>query len=769
MERAKLMETLLAELSANKQAVQALQSERNTIARTLQRLRFGRGKESWTSEKKQELAAQLDWMNRLLQTLTMEQERAEKRLRFRLLGLRDQLENAPSAETSAVQCRQEMERVPAVYVLKQVSRSTWKRFQRLAKHGVHVLNTEGCFAFLVKGTRRIYRKLANWFSRLLHAALSTKAPLPYIFRRADEALEPAYTEWIERNEPSAAELTQQRQTDFPRCPRISVVVPCYNTPLPLLLAMIESVRSQTYSHWELCIADGGSDNEAAKKMLEFYAQNDPRNKERLLPENLGIAGNTNAAIKLATGDYLTLLDHDDALPPFALFEVVKTINCHPSANFIYSDEDKLTETGRQRYYPHFKPAWSPDMLRSLNYICHLTVLSRPLFQKVGGFRLGFDGSQDYDLILRATEQANAIVHIPKVLYHWRSHSKSAASSTDAKPYAHESARKALTEHLARCRIDGYVQRHGKIECYRIIHRLPRRPLVSIVIPSRDQQAVLRRCIESIGCSTYTNYEIIIVENNSQDPRTFAYYAELEKRPEVRVIPWNQPFNYAAATNFGVRHAQGEMLLLLNNDMEIINRDWMEALLEYALRPDVGAVGAKLYYPNGTIQHGGVVLGLLGLAGHAGVRLVSHHPGYMRRLVMAHNLSAVTAACLMTPRDIYNEVGGLDERFILAFNDVDFCLKLRHQGYLIVWTPYAELYHFESLTRGLDDTPEKKKRFQSEVGLFAEKWRDLLKAGDPFYSPNLTLERHNWAICSTETSPQDSRLVSRKHDRTYQAA
>lgn len=754
MDRTKAMDALREELTANEQAVRAVQAEVKALARQLRKARGNDYSQAFRSE----LTERLQGAMSLLQKLAQENRQLKPVLRR---CLAEWQECVPHHEEIT-------EASPGSPLRLRFS----ERALRLGTRALEVLAADGVRMFFVKTIRRVYRKFAAQASHLstkVRRIFTIPATTPYIFRRPMDALEPEYRLWMEQNEPSAAEWMEQRQTVFSLKPRISVVMPTYNTPVPFLLAAMESVRAQTYPHWELCIADGGSATELTKTMLRYYADKDSRIKVVFLAENRGIAGNSNAALELATGDYLALLDHDDILAPYALFEIVQAMNRYPEADLLYSDEDKITTCGRHRFSPHFKSAWAPDTLRSVNYICHLTVLRRTLLKKVGGFRAGFEGSQDYDLILRATEQARQIVHIPKILYHWRSHPQSVAGNGDAKTYAFDAAKKALREHLSRSRVEGHVQRVAAMDCYRIVYRLPRRPRVSIIIPSKDHHEVLRRCVESIAHSTYTNYEIIIVENKSRDPRTFAYYAEIENRPETRIVPWNFPFNYAAATNFGVRHAQGDMLLLLNNDVEIINRDWLECLLEYAVRPDVGAVGAKLFYPNGSIQHGGVAVGLRGVAGHTGVLFENHSPGYMRRLGMVHNVSAVTGACLMTPRSVFHEVGGLDERLIVNFNDIDYCLKLRSRDYLIVWTPFAQLYHFESLSRGLEDTPEKQARFHSEVCLFKEKWQEVLREGDPYYSPNLTHDSNDWAIRTKGVGPHDPRIVKLKHHREAQAA
>jgi GT2 family glycosyltransferase len=554
-----------------------------------------------------------------------------------------------------------------------------------------------------------------------------------------------YARWIRCNEPTTSALRRQRYRSFAWRPSISIVVPTLNTPIPFLNAMLESVLRQTYHQWELCVADASPPGHEVRKRLKAQARKDSRIKLRFLSQNQGIAGNTNEALALASGDYVALLDHDDTLAPFALYEVAAALNRHPNADILYSDEDKIDATGKCRQDPHFKPDWSPDTLRSHNYMCHLAVFRRELITRLGGLGLGCDGSQDYDLVLRATEQARQIVHIPKILYHWRIHPNSAAASPAAKAYALESARKALAGHLARCRETAAVSDGAFPGVYQVRYSLGRKYLVSLIIPTNDHAEVLRRCLLSLRRSTYSPYEIILVENGSVQPATFIYYERMRTQPNLRIMTWEGPFNYAAVNNAAAKEARGEVLLFLNNDVEVINRDWLERLLEHAQRSEIGAVGAKLYYPDETVQHGGVVLGLGGSAGHAHHGRGRSDPGYFGRLGIIQNYAGVTGACFMTRRTVFEEVGGFDERFELAYNDVDLCLTMRDRGYRIVWTPYAELYHHESTTRGHEDTPLKQARLKKETDIFQSKWRHLLAAGDPYYSPNLTLRHPSFEI------------------------
>ena len=543
------------------------------------------------------------------------------------------------------------------------------------------------------------------------------------------------------------ELEAQRTEVFPRSIKFSVVVPLYNTPEKFLHEMIRSVIVQTYADWELCMADGSDEAHGnVERICRQYMRKDLRIKYQRLEENLGISGNTNACLEMATGDYIGLFDHDDLLHPAALHEVMRAI-CEQDADFIYTDENTFHEKPEDAFCPHFKPDYAPDTLRSYNYICHFTVFSRELLDEVGNFRREFDGSQDYDMVLRLTEKASKIVHIPEILYFWRAHSGSTAGDISAKPYTMDAARRALGEHLDRVGLVGEVEDSSIPSTYRIKYTISGCPKVSIVIPNMDHADTLRTCISSIlEKTTYENFEIVIIENNSRKEETFAYYDELKTDPRIQIVTWEGKFNYSAINNFGVREAAtGEYILLLNNDIEVITPDWLQEMLMFAQRSDVGAVGAMLYYPDDTIQHAGVILGIGGVAGHAHKNFPRGDFGYMSRATIAQDLSVVTAACVMLPRTVWDEVGGLDETFEVAFNDVDLCMRIRKAGYLIVWTPYAELYHYESKSRGAEDTPEKKKRFEGEVRRFQARWKSELAAGDPYYNPNLTLVREDFSV------------------------
>jgi len=570
-----------------------------------------------------------------------------------------------------------------------------------------------------------------------------------------EAIRGPYDLWILQNEPSEAQLAQVREecARLSYRPKISIVTPVWNTDERWLRRAIESVLEQAYDNWELCIADGGSTKESVERVLKEYAGKDTRIKVKTLDENKGISGNSNEALSLATGDFIGLLDHDDELAPFALYEVVKHLNEKEHVNFIYSDEDKIDEKGR-RSNPFFKPDWSPDLFLSHNYICHFSVIRREIVQRIGGFREGYDGSQDYDLFLRVTEILGdeEIAHIPKILYHWRMIQGSAADSVEAKPYAIVAAKKALADALYRRGIKASVADGPFPSSYRIWYEVMGSPKVSIIIPTKDKVGILQTCVTSILDKTdYENFEIVIVDNQSREPETHDYYQQIRHNPRVRILEYNNPFNFSAINNFAVAQTDSEYLVLLNNDTEIITGEWLTAMLEHAQREEVGAVGAKLLYHNNTIQHAGVVLGITGSPGEKGVAGHSHKHlsdralGYFLRPHIIGNVSAVTAACMMVRRDVYEGVGGLEEDLVVAFNDVDFCLKIRDKGYLIVYTPYAKLYHYESLSRGYEDNPEKQARFASEVKHIRKGWGDVIDKGDPYYNPNLTLNKEDFSI------------------------
>ena len=562
------------------------------------------------------------------------------------------------------------------------------------------------------------------------------------------------------------ELDAQRKYRFSREIKFSIVVPLYNTPENYLREMIQSVINQTYANWELCMADGSDENHKnVKRICLNYASEDKRIHYQKLTENLGISGNTNACIEMATGDYIGLFDHDDILHPAALHEVMHAI-CEKNADFIYTDENTFHLTPEDASTPHFKPDFAIDNLRANNYICHFTVFKRALLEKVGMFDSAYDGSQDYDMVLRLTEKAERIAHIPEILYYWRAHPDSVASNVGAKPYAIEAAKRAISSHLKRVGLSGEVQCVNESGFYRIHYEIHGNPRISILIPNYEHYGDLKLCLDSIfKKTTYSNYEIVIVENNSTSKKIFSYYKKLqEEHTNLRVLTWKSrageaSFNYSAINNFGAMHCTGEYFVLLNNDTTIINGDWLQEMLMFAQRKDVGAVGAKLYYSDGTIQHAGIGIGLLTLAGHYFRGFGGSHPGYMGRMLYAQDVTAVTAACMMIPRDVWVKMNGFDEKFAVAFNDVDLCMRIRKAGYLIIWTPFAELYHFESKSRGADDTAQKRKRFESEIARFHYLWQEELDAGDPYYNPNFSLSKEDFSI-NTSVRRYKARLFDR---------
>ena len=554
-----------------------------------------------------------------------------------------------------------------------------------------------------------------------------------------------YKEWYENHKVSQEELEKQKKKVFVYAPKISILVPVYNTPQVFLKQMLQSVRKQTYANWELCIANANPDNEEVKQILEICTKKDDRIKVVNVPENEGIAQNTNRALDIATGEFIGLLDHDDLLEENALYEIVSCLNKKKETDVLYTDEDKVTTDLDEYFSPNFKPDFNLDMLRANNYICHFFVAKKELIEKVGGFRAEYNGAQDYDLILRCTEQAQNVAHIAKILYHWRVHKESTADNPLSKMYAYEAGKKAIEGHLARCHTDGEVLQTDNLGFYRVKYPVKGKPLVSILIPNKDQVDTLDKCLRSIEERTdYDNYEIIIIENNSTEQKTFDYYNQI-CNDKIRVVYWKKEFNYSAINNFGVDQAKGEYLLLLNNDMEVISRDWMSELLGHCQRPEVGAVGARLYYPDDTVQHAGIIIGLGGDAGRVFVGMKRGYTGYMHRAAIQQDLSAVTAACMMIKRSVFEEAGRLEEQLKVAFNDVDLCLKIRKNGYLIVYDPYVELYHYESKTRGAEDTKEKVRRFQSEIEYMRCHWIDILKNGDPAYNPNLTLKKWDYSL------------------------
>ena len=568
--------------------------------------------------------------------------------------------------------------------------------------------------------------------------------------------------------PNEEQARLERETKFDYMPQISILVPLYNTDQTMLKEMIDSVLYQTYQNWQLCLADG-SDKEHAyvEEVCKAYIEKEgekARIKYARLERNEGISGNTNQCLKLATGEYIGLFDHDDVLHPSVLFEYVKAINAE-GADYLYCDETTFKSGNIDHMLTmHFKPDYAPDNLRANNYICHFSVFKRSLLDGTELFRSEFDGSQDHDMILRLTDRAKKVVHIPKLMYYWRCHPQSVASNIGAKTYAIDAARNAVADHL---RSHGYenfkiTSTRAFETIFKIRYEIKGNPKISIVIANKDHAVDLKRCISSIyEKSTYDNWEIIVVENNSVEEDIWAYYKKLtgadvkeakeavSKDGKVRIVTYetNGSFNYSAVNNYGASKASGEYILLLNNDTEVITVNWLEELLMYAQREDVGAVGGKLYYPDKTIQHAGVVLALGAhrTAGHSHYKQPKANLGYMGRLCYAQNVSAVTGACLLVKKSLFDEVGGLEESFAISLNDVDFCLKLRKAGYLNVFTPFAECFHYESISRGLDDAGEKLARYNKESEAFRAKWKEVLEAGDPYYNPNFSLDRSDFSL------------------------
>lgn len=521
--------------------------------------------------------------------------------------------------------------------------------------------------------------------------------------------------------------------------KLSILAPLYNTPEKYLRQMIRSVQGQTCGSWELCLADA-SDNPEVGRAVEGFAKADRRIRYRKLERNLGISGNTNAALEMATGEVIALLDHDDVLHPSAVHAVLRAVS--QGADFAYTDEITFDSESGELTIRNYKPDFDPFYLLGANYICHFSAFRRELLDRAGGgFRAEYDGSQDHDLILRLTERAKKVVHVKEALYFWRAHGGSVARAAAVKPYAIDAGHRAVAAALARRGLSGSVESTRQSPTmYRIRCDLPEKGMVSVVIPTRDHADDLRRCIESVFRRTaYPRYEIVIVDNGTEEPSAVRYLDELRGDARIRIVRSDAPFNFSRLVNLGAARAAGEYVLLLNNDTQVIAPEWMDEMVSFARLPEVGAVGAKLYYPDGTIQHAGVVVGLGGIAGHAFLNCSREDPGTNGRMIVAHEYSAVTGACLMVRRKVFDQVGGFDPRLAVAFNDIDFCMRLRALGYHNVWTPFAELYHCESRSRGIDLDPDKAERFQSEIFFFHDRWRSALEAGDPFYHPKYSLD------------------------------
>ncbi|NET07053.1 MAG: glycosyltransferase [Symploca sp. SIO2B6] len=597
----------------------------------------------------------------------------------------------------------------------------------------------------VKGLRYSLSKLFKIFYQKSNTPTLPLEILPEIPHSDDVN----YQKWLLKNYPNKAELTKLVQTieSFSYKPVISLIVPVFNTPESFLRQAIDSVLNQVYPYWELCIADDSSTEPYIRSILEDYVSKDPRIKVVFRTENGHISSASNSAIEIATGEFIGLLDHDDLLTPDALYQVALLLNQHPEADMIYSDEDKVDEHNKLRD-PFFKPDWCPDSFLSRMYTCHLGIYRRSIVNLIGGFRVGYEGSQDYDLVLRFTEKTEKIFHIPKILYHWRMHANSTASSLDSKNYAVEAAKKALSEAIQRRGEPGIVTAAPDSTDYHIIrYDIKSHDLVSIIIPTKNLGNVLDNCLHSLFEKTiYENYEIILIDNGSTEPKAIEVISKwkTQEPDRFRCYYLDIPFNYSKLNNFAVKQAKGKYLLFLNNDTEVITADWINAMLEQAQRPLIGAVGALLLYPDNTIQHAGVIAGIGGVAGHSHKYFKASSQGYFSYIKTVNNFSAVTAACLMCRRNIYEEVGGFEEKLSVAFNDVDFCFKLVEKGYRNIYLPHVVLYHYESKSRGSDNSPSKLSRFIKEIEYMQNKWKAII-ANDPCYNPHLSRKIENYSI------------------------
>ena len=621
---------------------------------------------------------------------------------------------------------------------------------------------------------KMFRKLSPYTIRKGFRYMKHYGPKEF-WIRLHERFEPEevpYGPWYRAYIPTEETLETQRKQKFDYSPLISIAVPAYQTPVEFLRQMIESLIVQTYSNWELCIVNASPDNEEMQKVLAEYSAGDSRVRFCNLKENLGIAENTNRAFAMAKGEFVGLLDHDDLLAPNALYEIVKILQDHPQADALYTDEDKVTTELDEHFQPHLKPDFNLDLLRSNNYICHFFVVRKSIVEKAGGFRKEFDGAQDYDFIFRCTENAGEVLHVSEILYHWRTHKASTADNPASKMYAFEAGKRAIEAHLERTGTKGEVSHTQDLGFYRVKYPVQGKPLVSVIIPNKDEKETLQTCLEMLEKNTgYQNFEIIIVENNSTTDEIFRYYKELSRNRKIHLLRWGKEFNYSAINNFGVQHANGDYLLFLNNDVTVITPDWIEEMLGMCQREEVGAVGVKLLYPDDTIQHAGCVIGMGGIAGHMFVDMPADRTGYLHKASLLQDMSAVTAACLLMKKEVFEQAGGFTEELAVAFNDVDLCLKVRKNGYLIVYDPYAKLYHMESKTRGAEDSKEKVRRFQTEIEYMRCHWIDILKNGDPCYNKNLSLTKWNYSlkpILGMETEAgQKKEKTGRKSCRKYQ--
>ena len=591
--------------------------------------------------------------------------------------------------------------------------------------------------------------------------VSTKKSLIWLKKKLTGNEYADYDTWLRIMRVSRQELFEQRKTKFSYAPKFSVVVPLYHTPAKFLKDLVRSMMYQSYANWELCLVNASPEDVHLTSLLENWAMRDKRIRVIRLEKNLGIAQNTNAGIEASTGEFIAFLDHDDFLEPDALFCYVDALNKDKTIDVFYSDEDKTDEYAAHYFYPHFKSDFNIDLLHANNYMCHFLAVRKSLVDTVGGLNEKFDGAQDYDFVLRLTEHTKKIYHCPRILYHWRCSNQSTAASQGNKMYAIHAGKAALNAHYKRIGWNARAQEGAVDGWYQTKFTLKEEPLVSILIPNKDHTDDLDVCLNSFfGRADYQNYEFIIIENNSVLPETFAYYEKIEKEHDnVKVVYWEAGFNYSAINNFGFKFAKGDYIMLLNNDVELITPDIFQSMLGFCMRPEVGIVGAKLLYNDHTVQHAGVLVGAGGLADHVFKGIHEDDPGYMGRAISSQDVSAVTAACLLVKRSVYEEVGGLEEEFQVAFNDVDFCLKVRKAGYLIVYDADVKLFHYESKSRGMEDTTDRFIRFGNEMMLLNSKWDILSTFVDPYYNPNLSYLEY-YKINHTIKEARKQQLIAR---------
>ena len=591
--------------------------------------------------------------------------------------------------------------------------------------------------------------------------VNTKKSLVWLKKKLTGNEYADYDTWLRIMRISRQELFAQRKTKFSYAPKFSVVVPLYHTPAKFLKDLVRSMMYQSYANWELCLVNASPEDVHLTSLLENWAMRDKRIRVIRLEKNLGIAQNTNAGIEASTGEFIAFLDHDDFLEPDALFCYVDALNKDKTIDVFYSDEDKTDEYAAHYFYPHFKSDFNIDLLHANNYMCHFLAVRKSLVDTVGGLNEKFDGAQDYDFVLRLTENTKKIYHCPRILYHWRCSNQSTAASQGNKMYAIHAGKAALNAHYKRIGWNARAQEGAVDGWYQTKFTLKEEPLVSILIPNKDHTDDLDVCLNSFfERADYKNYEFIIIENNSVLPETFAYYEKIEKEHDnVKVVYWEAGFNYSAINNFGFKFAKGDYIMLLNNDVELITPDIFQSMLGFCMRPEVGIVGAKLLYNDHTVQHAGVLVGAGGLADHVFKGIHEDDPGYMGRAISSQDVSAVTAACLLVKRSVYEEVGGLEEEFQVAFNDVDFCLKVRKAGYLIVYDADVKLFHYESKSRGMEDTTDRFIRFGNEMMLLNSKWDILSTFVDPYYNPNLSYLEY-YKINHTIKEARKQQLIAR---------